>query len=197
MLGREIFTNNLAVFVMNQEPTIVTGVPRSGTSMLMGILAAGGFPLLVDGHRPADQDNPEGYFEYEPVKRIHYDTSWLDHADGRAVKVVVPLLLELPPDRRYNVLFIHRDPDAVLRSQARMLKRRGGDVGDPEQWRANLIHLEQTSRRWCTDRKVRTLLIKYEHVVATPEAVCHSICSFVDRKLDLAAMASIVRQHPK
>ena len=88
--------------------TIVSGLPRSGTSMMMRILEAGGMPVLVDAARPADVDNPNGYYEFEPAKSIREDASWLTQAEGRAVKMVYKLLYDLPPDRAYHVLFLQR-----------------------------------------------------------------------------------------
>lgn len=103
------------------RPLIVTGLPRSGTSMVMQMLQVGGVPLLTDGMRPPDAFNPRGYFEYEPVKRLHRDSAWLREAGGRAVKIVAPLLPLVPPDIPCQVVFIRRDMEAVLSSQARML----------------------------------------------------------------------------
>jgi hypothetical protein len=177
------------------EVTIVTGLPRSGTSMLMQMLAAGGLPVLVDNRRPADIDNLRGYFEYEPVKSIGSDNSWLDDAIGRAVKVVAPLLLRLPLDRRYNILFMRRKLDAVLRSQDRMLRRRGYETDDVQDWLPRLAHLEEEGLLWCAKTaNCRTLHLQYEDVVAASAEACQSIRSFLARELDLAAMAATVER---
>ncbi len=103
--------------------TIVSGVPRSGTSLMMRMLEAGGLPVLTDDHRPADLDNPRGYYEYEPVKFTGQDASWVDLAEGRAVKVIYKLLEALPADRDYQVLFMQRHLKEVVASQNRMLER--------------------------------------------------------------------------
>src|SRR5512134_4034770 len=105
--------------------TVVTGLPRAGTSLVMQMLVAGGVPILVDGARPADADNPRGYLEFAPVKRLREDASWLPRARGRAVKVVVPLVCDLPPSERYRVLLVERDVREVLASQRTMLAGRG------------------------------------------------------------------------
>src|ERR1700747_3518113 len=90
--------------------TVVSGLPRSGTSLMMQMLSAGGMPVLTDRHRSPDKSNPRGYFEFEPVKRLRTDQSWLPAAQGRALKVIHLLLTELPADRRfaYQVLFMQR-----------------------------------------------------------------------------------------
>lgn len=111
---------------------VVSGLPRSGTSLAMQMLAAAGVPLLVDEARPADASNPRGYFELAAVKAIRRDRSFLDGAGGRAVKIVAPLLPFLPRDRDYRIVFMTRSLDEVLRSQARMLERDGVPAGTPD-----------------------------------------------------------------
>ena len=105
--------------------TIVTGIPRSGTSLMMSILGAAGLPLLIDDERPADLSNPRGYFEYAPVKRGAADLSWLEEARGRVVKIIHALLPELPRDRTYRVVLMERPIAEVVASQDRMLAAQG------------------------------------------------------------------------
>ncbi len=109
---------------------VVSGLPRSGTSMLMQMLEAGGIPLLRDEVRGADPDNPRGFFEFEPVKRLRTDAAFLSQAVGRAVKVVAPLLTSLPKRYAYRIVFIERALEDVLASQRQMLER-GGAAPDP------------------------------------------------------------------
>ena len=105
--------------------TIVSGLPRSGTSLMMQMLEAGGMELLTDGRRVPDEHNPRGYFEHEGVKHSRNDLSWLDHAAGKAVKVIHLLLLHLPAGRDYRVVFMERDIQEVIASQRAMLKQQG------------------------------------------------------------------------
>ncbi|MGA2052310.1 MAG: alkaline phosphatase family protein, partial [Opitutales bacterium] len=113
-----------------QIVTIVSGLPRSGTSLVMQMLAAGGFPLLTDGARAPDSANPRGYFEYEKVKSLARDSSWIAEARGRAVKIVAPLLPFLPRETHYRVIFVERDLDEVLASQTAMLAGQGHATRD-------------------------------------------------------------------
>ena len=105
--------------------TIVSGLPRSGTSLMMKMLEAGGLPVLVDNVREADVDNPRGYYEFEPVKALKSDASWVAPALGKAVKMVYLLLMDLPSDQDYRVVFMRRNLDEVLASQKAMLDRMG------------------------------------------------------------------------
>ena len=112
---------------VSSEPVIiVSGLPRSGTSMMMQMLEAGGIEILSDGERQADDDNPKGYYELEAVKKTKDDASWVETATGKAVKMISQLMLDLPLDREYRVIFMRRDLQEILASQAKMLARRGG-----------------------------------------------------------------------
>src|SRR5271155_5970790 len=105
--------------------TIVSGLPRSGTSLMMQMLAAGGMPILSDGERQADVDNPRGYLEWERVKQLPKDPSCIAEAEGKAVKVISLLLLSLPEGHEYRVIFMHRPLPEVLASQDVMMRNRG------------------------------------------------------------------------
>ena len=137
------------------EPVIVvSGLPRSGTSMLMKMLEAGGVQVFTDGIRQADEDNPRGYFELEKVKNLQKQTdrSWLREARGKAVKVISQLLPELPPENTYKVLFINRNLHEVIASQNKMLLRRGEKVDPASDERMRGLfekHLEKT-KSWLT-----------------------------------------------
>src|SRR5438445_13894335 len=105
------------------EIIIVSGLPRSGTSVMMQMLENGGVEVLTDNLRTADTDNPRGYYELEPVKRIKRDASWLPQTRGKAFKMVSQLLYDLPPGESYRIIFMERDLDEVLASQEKMLRR--------------------------------------------------------------------------
>jgi len=109
---------------MSDPIYVVSGLPRSGTSLMMRMLDAGGVPAVTDRIRTADDDNPRGYFELEAVKRTKQDPSWLDDAPGKAVKVISQLLCELPPDRAYKVIVMRRKLGEVSAAQKTMLEGR-------------------------------------------------------------------------
>src|SRR5262245_6238620 len=99
--------------------TLVSGLPRSGTSLLVQMLEAGGLPILCDNLRPADEDNPRGYLEFDKVRHLERDAGWMAEAEGRALKVVSPLLYHLPRGFEYRIVFMRRDLEEILDSQDR------------------------------------------------------------------------------
>src|ERR1700674_2159926 len=129
---------------------VVSGLPRSGTSMMMNMLDSGGVPVLTDGIRSSDDSNPRGYFEYEPVKELGKDggRSWVLLARGKAVKIISFLLTWLPETCDYRVVFMQRDLDEIIASQNEMLARRGEPSGAGEAATRNVYaeHLHQVER---------------------------------------------------
>ena len=175
--------------------TIVSGLPRSGTSMMMQMLARGGLRLLTDGVRAADPDNPRGYYEFEAVKRTKRDRAWLDTAVGGGVKMVHVLLYDLPTDRHYQVILMRREIGEILRSQARMLARTGkaGAALAPERLaQAFQRQMQQVvdylDHQPCFD----VLEVHYDAVVLDPRTQAEAINGFLGNRLDAAAMAAAV-----
>ena len=123
---------------LGDELMIVSGLPRSGTSMLMQMLIAGGMTILSDNKRESDQDNPRGYFELEAVKTMFREQGWLADARGKVIKVVVPIVSGLPPGHDYRVILIERDYDEILASQATMIERRGESMDENPERRDRL-----------------------------------------------------------
>jgi len=162
--------------------------------MMMQMLIAGGLPALVDDAREADTDNPRGYFELDAVKRTALDASWLRGARGKVVKVISFLLSSLPTDLEYRIVFVRRNLDHVVRSQAAMLARRGRDVRQSElQARATLAeHLVDVETWFEQARHVRALGVSYERVLAAPAAEVERIATFLGVPLDRDAMARAV-----
>ena len=175
--------------------TVVSGVPRSGTSLMMQMLAAGGFPVLADDHRPADISNPRGYFEFEPVKRLRLDQTWLNQARGRAVKIIHLLLRELPTDgqAQYRVIIMKRPMAEVVSSQGAMLARQGKRSADP----GSLGAIYETQLRevqdWLNKHDCfRSMIVEYHDLLARPADIAREISAFLDAKLDIAAMVAAV-----
>ncbi|MBX3364537.1 MAG: sulfotransferase [Phycisphaeraceae bacterium] len=174
---------------------IVSGLPRSGTSMAMRMLAAAGIPLLTDALRPPDEDNPLGYFELEAVKKTRDDPSWLADAPGKAVKVIHALLQCLPPTHHYRIIFMHRDLDEVLASQRRMLERSGrlGASMPPEALKRVFASQLQSARRWAeTQPNCACLDVHYHEVIHAPAAQAARMASFAGIPDKAAEMAAAV-----
>jgi hypothetical protein len=179
---------------------IVSGLPRSGTSMMMKMLAAGGLPLVTDGIRTPDDSNPEGYFELEAVKDLDKpatrDLRWLTAARGRGVKILSPLLTFLPESHNYRVIFMQRPLSEVIASQDVMLARAGGrpDLAPPqrilEQTESHLRTVHALlARRPCFE----TLLVDYHEVIAHPRDAATRVSRFVG-DLAVEPMAAAVNE---
>jgi hypothetical protein len=181
---------------LDESLVVVSGLPRSGTSMLMQMLAAGGMPVLTDSVRDADEDNPRGYFEFEPVKKLFRGADWLPEAKGKAVKIVAPLLLGLPRGSPCRVIFIARDFDEILDSQAKMIAREGGVASPPERRELLKAEYARTVSRagaWLSNRPATAwLMLNHAEVMADPRAAAALLLEFLDGRLDLERAASVV-----
>ena len=174
--------------------TIVSGLPRSGTSMMMRMLEAGGLPVLVDNIRVADQDNPRGYYEFEPVKQTKRDASWVPSAEGKVVKMVYRLLYDLPLDREYRVVFMRRNLDEVLRSQQKMLAK-DNRVDNIEDAEMSAIYKAELARfdAWLAKQPCfKSLDVTYNEMLADPAPIVREIDAFLGGNLDQAAMCGVV-----
>ncbi|HXC52839.1 MAG TPA: hypothetical protein VN634_18280 [Candidatus Limnocylindrales bacterium] len=175
--------------------TIVSGLPRSGTSMLMRMLEAGGVPALTDRERGADEDNPLGYYELESVKLLPDGGDWLHRAGGRAVKVISALLGKLPAGYEYRIVFLDREIREVLASQRRMLERRGEPTDRvPDDQMAEMFrrHVDSVLGRMRERTDVRLLRITHADVLGDPVRAASVLDDFLGGGLDRPAMASAV-----
>ncbi|MGA3023641.1 MAG: alkaline phosphatase family protein [Bryobacteraceae bacterium] len=192
-----IKTTTAEIPPLSESLIVVTGLPRSGTSLLMQMLAAGGLGVLSDEVRAADEDNPRGYLEFEPVKNLLKDSSWLFEARGRVIKIVAPLLAALPPGLACRVILSERDLDEVLDSQERMLLRRNQlPAATPERRRMLKDEYLRTLGRVkaMPARRPNTQLLVIEHsaAISDPRAVAERINNFLGGGLDVAKMAAAV-----
>jgi hypothetical protein len=196
-LFRSKATNPVSAPPAQPQPIIiVSGLPRSGTSMMMKILEAGGLPVLTDALRTADDDNPKGYYEYERVKQLDKgDVAWLASAQGKVVKVISALLPHLPATHQYRVIFMQRKLAEVLASQRKMLANRGEQMGAAEDSALAALfekHL-QTTKAWLqTQPNITVLDVDYNQLVVAPTAYLRAINHFLDDKLDLIQMGQAV-----
>lgn len=175
---------------------IVSGLPRAGTSMAMALLQAGGIDLVVDGVRAADEDNLGGYFEYEAVKGIRDDVSWIYAARGKGIKVVSPSLRYLPRDLRYRVVFMRRDLNEVAASQEQMLRRLGKDVGASRAQMIDLMqrHLQEVESWLARSEYVEVLFLPYRDVVEDPLSACRRLIDFLSLSANPLEMAQVVEK---
>ncbi|MCA9059856.1 MAG: thioredoxin [Planctomycetaceae bacterium] len=174
--------------------TVVSGLPRSGTSMMMRMLAAGGIAPLTDELRTADADNPNGYYEFEDVKSIADETSWLERAAGASVKMVYSLLKHLPTDREYRVIFMRRHVDEILQSQKKMLERNGISTNIPDaQMRALFDRELRQFYAWLPQQShLKLINVSYNDLLADPTAMITQINRHLDGRLNTEAMLQTV-----
>jgi hypothetical protein len=184
------------VGAQSTEITVVSGLPRSGTSMMMRMLEAGGLSVLTDSERAPDADNPRGYYELEKAKRLERDQAWLPEAAGKVVKIISALLRHLPPEYRYRVVFMQRDMTELLASQRQMLARRGEPVADDDAKMTLLFerHLREVGAWLARQRNMRALYVSYNDVVRDPRAQAEIINRFLGDALDVPAMVAAVEQ---
>lgn len=174
---------------------VVSGLPRSGTSLMMKMLAAGGLPPLTDNIRSADEDNPKGYYEFERVKKLKEDRDWLPDAKGKAVKVISALLMQLPAGYEYRVIFMRRNMSEILASQRQMLIRRGEPadaISDADMAALFDKHLRQVESWLAAQPNMRALGVNYNDLVAAPLAGAERVNAFLGGWLDVAKMAGAV-----
>ena len=163
-----------------KEFLIVSGLPRSGTSLMMQMLAAGGVPLMADGVRQANEDNPEGYYEWEAVKRLHRNPRLIEQAEGKAVKVISALLPALPRAHSYKVVFMCRPPEEIAASQAHMFERMGKPV--PERDRAVALlrrHQNAVLKALPRLKHFKCLIVNYPELVADPSDTVSRLQKFL------------------
>ena len=163
--------------------------------MAMQMLCAGGIAAMSDAIRTPDEDNPRGYFEFERVKQLKSDTAWLDEAHGKVVKIIHLLLMELPTDREYRVIFMRRNLHEVIRSQAVMLERSGrrGAALAPDRLIAIFEAQLKSVDSWLAERpNFKVLSLEHAQFIANPAGQAHAINAFLGGQLDESAMTTAV-----
>ena len=183
--------------IYGDDIIVVSGLPRSGTSMMMKMLDAAGFGIMQDGEREADIDNPKGYYEYERVKDLENETdkSYIAEARGKVLKVISFLIKELPDDNSYRVIFMRRDIDEVIASQNKMIYRLGTEdtsATDAEVKKLYQRHLVQVKN--LVDKTPNVAMIDVNHRKAINDAmfVANQVNDFLGGGLDVEAMAAVV-----
>jgi hypothetical protein len=180
---------------MNSEIVIVSGLPRSGTSLMMQLLTAGGIEPVTDNIRTADTDNPHGYYEFERAKKIKRDASWLPECRGKVVKMISQLLYDLPPTERYRIVFMERDLDEVLESQEKMLRRLNQSTSPrDEMTHAFTQHLTRLNKWLAEQTNMLVLRVRYVDVMSKPADELARLGDFLAGRLNLTAAATTIDQ---
>lgn len=178
-----------------QYITVVSGLPRSGTSMMAMMLEAGGMTVLTDHIRTADNDNPKGYYEFERVKKIPKgDIEWMEDAKGKTVKVISALLQHLPAKYEYKVIFMHRKIEEIVKSQNKMLMNLGKPINTDDVLIAELLlkHSE-SSRKWLDKQSNITVLdIDYNQLIVNPTPLISDINKLLDFALSIEKMKQAI-----
>jgi DNA-binding TFAR19-related protein (PDSD5 family) len=176
--------------------TIVSGLPRSGTSMMMKMLEAGGMQILTDNVRSADENNPKGYYEFERVKKLKDgDTAWVESAQGKVVKVISALLEHLPRDFHYKVVFMRRDMNEILASQKQMLAIMGqsnGKVTDEQLASIYQKHLQHIEGWLARQIHLDVIYINYNSLLIDPTEYLSQLQAFLKGDLDVEKMRSVI-----
>ncbi|MCP4372110.1 MAG: sulfotransferase [Deltaproteobacteria bacterium] len=181
----------------NDPVVIVSGLPRCGTSMMMQMLAAGGIPIVTDHIRKPDQDNPRGYYEYEKVKQIKKDASWIKKCRGKTFKMVSALLYYLPQNERFKVIFMQRDMNEMLASQDAMLQRlerKTDDSSNAEMLDRFQKHIREVEK-WLEEQKnIEVIYIRHNEVIQGPHECAKLVSRFLEDKLDTVRMAGVIEK---
>jgi len=178
---------------MDCEIIVVSGLPRSGTSLMMQMLESGGLDVVTDNIRAADVDNPRGYYEFEQVKSIKQDASWLPNRRGKAVKMVSQLLYDLPASERYRIIFMERDLDETLLSQERMLRRIRQNIAPREELkRSSALHLRRLHAWLRRQRNMEVLRVSYNELLQDPAREAGRVSEFLDGTLSVERMVRAV-----
>lgn len=190
-LFRKFFNTDSQEYV-----TVVSGLPRSGTSMMMKMLEAGGIVPMTDEIRTADKDNPKGYYEFERVKQLDKgDTAWVKDAQGKVVKVISALLKHLPSEYKYRVIFMRRTMPEILASQKKMLVRRGENADDMDDEKMAALfdkHLQSVQEWIQTQPNVSVLYVYYSDMLADPLSQIEKVVQFLGKDLNVEKMANVV-----
>jgi len=184
------------MFIKNRKHIIVSGLPRSGTSLMMQMLEAGGITILTDGERQADENNPKGYYEYEAVKEMHTgNTSWVKQGRGKALKVVSHQLEYLPRSYPYQIIFMRRHLDEIVRSQQKMMERDGvmPKSFSKEKLLAEYeMHLLHTLRWLDKQSNIEYATFYHHHILANPRQQAQRLANFLRQSMPIESMVQVI-----
>jgi len=191
---KNIFGNKTSQRNGDKTIIVVSGLPRSGTSMMMKMLEEGGIPILTDAIRRADDDNPNGYYEFEFVKKLpEGQNKWLADANHKAVKIISALLEHLPASYRYKIIFMEREPREILASQQKMLANRNekSSVDDAEMQEQFQKHLAAIKYWLARQPNMDVMYVDYNKMIVSPENYCQDIADFIAIPIDVSKMLAV------
>jgi hypothetical protein len=191
---KRFFLNSNKNDSRKQPIVIVSGLPRSGTSMMMKMLAEGGVPVITDELRRADVDNPNGYFEFETVRQMSAgDVSWLANAGGKAVKIISALLEYLPSNYSYKIIFLEREIHEILASQHKMLTHRNEKpTADDKEIETQIQQHLSVMKPWLVRQpNMEVLFLNYNTLMTKPEPLCEQVSEFLDLPLNQTRMLAV------
>ncbi|MEM7127453.1 MAG: sulfotransferase domain-containing protein [Chloroflexota bacterium] len=176
--------------------TIVSGLPRSGTSLMMRMLEAGGISVVSDSIRTADTDNPNGYYEFERVKKLPSgDVEWVSDAQGKVVKIISMLLKHLPPSYQYRIIFMERAMEEVLASQQKMLTHRNESTDNLSDEEMRLLygkHLQDV-KSWLAEQDNMDLIyVNYNVLLKEAVSIIEQLNQFCDKSLQTDSMLAAI-----
>lgn len=177
--------------------TVVSGLPRSGTSMMMRMLEVGGLPVMTDHLREADESNPKGYYEFERVKQLKEgNAGWISESKGKVVKIISALIKHLPPEHQYRIVFMQRNMGEILASQREMLLRRGEPtdrISDHDLADLYQNHLVQVTEWLAQQPNMKVIYLHYNQILENPHVPVVQLCQFLQPfSLDQDKMLSVV-----
>lgn len=189
-----LFNRPCEVSTQNEPIIIVSGLPRSGTSMMMQMLVAGGMTPCADLKRSPDESNPKGYFEYEKTLKLFANNSWLADSRNKVIKIIAPLLPLVPQGENYKVILMRRDIDEIVDSQITMLSRVGAKSSIDDRDSIRSVYLSHFDKviEVCSEHRIPLIVIDYAEVIANPESIAKQLCSWVDMPLEISQMISAV-----
>ena len=191
---KNIFRAKLAQPDKSGAIIVVSGLPRSGTSMMMKMLAEGGLSILTDAMREADDDNPNGYYEFELAKKLPVgQNQWLPDANHKVVKIISALLEHLPANYRYKIIFMEREPREILASQQKMLINRNekSEIGDAEMHEQFQKHLAAIKYWLARQPNMDVMYVDYNKMISKPENYCQTIADFIAIPVDVSKMLAV------
>ena len=175
--------------------TIVSGLPRSGTSLMMQILASSGYDILTDGIRTPDENNPNGYYEYEKVKSLKTDNSWMAEADGKVVKIIAQLLPFIPVQFQYEIYFMERNLDEIISSQSKMLQRLNKNHIHADNQSLKTVFQKQSDSiksELAAMENVRTIMVSFNNLVNCVDSELESLIQFSENRLEKERILKII-----